>query len=151
MKPFAVLRRGSRITEEPSLNRLLAGEEITATTVRTQSWAGLIGAQKSIDDLAALLVRARGVLRGDSVEVSNHLEMAEMDLLSARDAIEKACWDINSTVQRTALTNSSQYNNISVGVSNTLVRISLSSTNETMLFLMHRIFVVCWVTVARIH
>ena len=76
------------------MNRLLAGEEITATTVRTQSWAGLIGAQKSIDDLAALLVCARGVLRGDSVEVSNHLEMAEMDLLSARDAIEKACWDI---------------------------------------------------------
>ena len=80
--------------EEPSLKRLLAGKETTATTVRTQSWAGLIGAQKSIDDLAAVLVCARDALGGDSVEVSNHLEMAEMDLLSARDAIGKACWDI---------------------------------------------------------
>jgi hypothetical protein len=80
--------------EEPSLNRLLAGKE-TAATVRNQSWAGLIAAQKTIDDLAAVLVRARSAFGGDSAQISNHLEMAELDLLSARDAIEKACWDIN--------------------------------------------------------
>jgi len=83
-----------RVAEELSLNRLLAGEETAATAVN-QSWAGLIAAQESIEGLAAALVRARRALGGVSVQVRNHLEMAEMDLLSAQDAIEKACWEMD--------------------------------------------------------
>jgi hypothetical protein len=66
-----------------------AGRRNHRTCRETQSWAGLIAAQKSIDDLAAVLVRARAALGGVAVQISNHLEMAEMDLLSARDAIER--------------------------------------------------------------
>ena len=61
--------------------------------VMTRSRSGVIAAQRAIDDLAALLVRARTAFGRVSVNVNQHLETAEMDLLSARDAIEKACWE----------------------------------------------------------
>ncbi|HSP36544.1 MAG TPA: hypothetical protein VLR26_02195, partial [Frankiaceae bacterium] len=48
-----------------------------------------------ITELAAVVVNARAALGGDSPRAGNQLGMAEMDLLSARDAIEKACWEID--------------------------------------------------------
>ena len=54
-------------------------------------------AYTAISDLAVVLVAVRAGLGGDCVRASNHLEMGEIDLLSARGAIEKACWEIDLT------------------------------------------------------
>jgi hypothetical protein len=44
----------------------------------------------AIADLAAVLVAVRAGLGGECVRAGSHLEMGEIDLLSARDAVEKA-------------------------------------------------------------
>src|SRR5664279_3876750 len=49
----------------------------------------------AIADLAAVLVAVRAGLGGDCVRAGSHLEMGEIDLLSARDAVEKARLDID--------------------------------------------------------
>jgi len=41
----------------------------------------------------------RSTVGGHSIQISHHLEMAELDLLSARDALEKACWEVDLTVE----------------------------------------------------
>ena len=52
-------------------------------------------AHSAIADLAAVLVAVRAGLGGECVRAGSHLEMGEIDLLSARDAIEKARLDID--------------------------------------------------------
>ena len=54
----------------------------------------------AITELAAIVAGARAALGGGG-RSGNQLEMAEMDLLSARSAIENACWEIDF-VPRTA-------------------------------------------------
>jgi len=49
----------------------------------------------AIADLAAVLVAVRAGLGGDCVRVGSRLEMGEIDLLSARDAVEKARLEID--------------------------------------------------------
>jgi len=49
----------------------------------------------AIADLAAVLVAVRAGLGGDCVRAGSHLEMGEIDLLSARDAVEKARLEID--------------------------------------------------------
>lgn len=56
----------------------------------TELGAVLEAAHTAISDLAAVLVAVRTGLGGDCVRAGSHLEMAEIDLLSARDALEKA-------------------------------------------------------------
>ena len=56
----------------------------------TEPEAVLEAAHTAIADLAAVLVAVRSGLGGDCVRVGSHLEMGEIDLLSARDAVEKA-------------------------------------------------------------
>lgn len=51
--------------------------------------------QTAIADLAVVLAAVQSGLGPEDVRAGRHLEMGEMDLLSARDAIEKACLDIN--------------------------------------------------------
>lgn len=57
--------------------------------------AALEAAHTAISDLAAVLVAVRAALGGDCVRARNQLEMGEIDLLSAQDAIEKARWEID--------------------------------------------------------
>ena len=57
--------------------------------------AVLEAAHTAIADLAAVLVAVRAGLGGDCVRVGSHLEMGEIDLLSARDAVEKARLEID--------------------------------------------------------
>lgn len=52
--------------------------------------------QTTIADLVVVLAAVRSGLDPDDVRAGRHLEMGEMDLLSARDAVEKACLDLNS-------------------------------------------------------
>ena len=52
----------------------------------------LTAVHSAITELAAIVAGARAALSGRS---GNQLEMAELDLLSARSAIEKACWEID--------------------------------------------------------
>jgi len=59
----------------------------------TEPSTELTAVHTAITELAAIVAGARASLGGDSIGAGNQLEMAEMDLLSARDAIEKACWE----------------------------------------------------------
>jgi hypothetical protein len=61
------------------------------------SWAVLLAAQLSIAELAAVLRTGRSAVGGESIEIGHQLEMAELDLLSAQDALEKACWQADIT------------------------------------------------------
>src|SRR5664279_2677745 len=61
----------------------------------TEPGAVLEAAQSAIADLAAVLVAVRAGLGGECVRAGSHLEMGEIDLLSARDAVEKARLDID--------------------------------------------------------
>ena len=49
----------------------------------------------AISELAAIVAGARAALGFGGGRSGNQLEMAEMDLLSACSAIEKACWEID--------------------------------------------------------
>ena len=61
----------------------------------TEPGAVLEAVHMAIADLAAVLVAARSGLGGDCVRAGSHLEMGEIDLLSARDAVEKARLEID--------------------------------------------------------
>ena len=61
----------------------------------TEPGSVLEPAHTAIADLAAVLVAVRSGLGGDCVRVGSHLEMGEIDLLSARDAVEKARLEID--------------------------------------------------------
>ncbi len=56
----------------------------------TEPRAVLEAAHTAIADLAAVPVAVRAGLGGDCVRAGSHLEMGEIDLLSARDSVEKA-------------------------------------------------------------
>ena len=56
--------------------------------------AELAAVHSAITELAAIVAGARAAFGGDG-RSGNQLEMAEMDLLSARSAIEKACWELD--------------------------------------------------------
>ena len=58
----------------------------------TEPSTELSAVHSAITELAAIVAGARAALSGRS---GNQLEMAELDLLSARSAIEKACWEID--------------------------------------------------------
>ena len=58
----------------------------------TEPGAVLEAVHTAIADLAAVLVAVRTGLGGDCVRAGSHLEMGEIDLLSARDAVEKPAW-----------------------------------------------------------
>lgn len=96
------------MAEEISLNRLLPGEKHPPANVMRKSWATLIAAQVSITELAAVLRTGRSAVGGDSVQISHQLEMAELDLLSARDTLEKACWEANLTIPQGDVRNPEQ-------------------------------------------
>jgi hypothetical protein len=51
--------------------------------------------QAAIADWAAVLAAVRSGLGGEYARAGRHLQMGEMDLLSARDAVEKARLDID--------------------------------------------------------
>ena len=59
----------------------------------TEPGSELTAVHTAITELAAIVAGARGSLGGGWSD--NQLEMAEMDLLSARSAIENACWEID--------------------------------------------------------
>ena len=61
----------------------------------TEPGAVLEAAHMAISDLAAVLVAVRSGLGGECVRAGSHLEMGEIDLLSARDAVEKARLEID--------------------------------------------------------
>lgn len=61
----------------------------------TEPGAVLDAAHTAISDLAAVLVAVRTGLGGGCVRAGSHLEMGELDLLSARDAVEKARLEID--------------------------------------------------------
>lgn len=61
----------------------------------TEPGVVLDAAQTAMADLAVVLAAVRSVLGPDDVRAGRHLEMGEMDLLSARNAVEKACLEIN--------------------------------------------------------
>ena len=61
----------------------------------TEPEAVLEAAHTAIADLAAVLVAVRAGLGGNCVRAGSHLEMGEIDLLSARDAVEKARLEID--------------------------------------------------------
>ena len=62
----------------------------------TEPGAELTAVHTAITELAAIVAGARAALvSGGAGRAGNQLEMAEMDLLSARSAIEKACWEID--------------------------------------------------------
>ena len=67
----------------------------------TEPGAVLEAVHTAIADLAAVLVAVRSGLGGDCVRVGSHLEMGEIDLLSARDAVEKAL-SVGSIVLRSS-------------------------------------------------
>ena len=58
----------------------------------TEPSTELTAVHTAITELAAIVAGARAALSGRS---GNQLEMAELDLLSARSAIEKACWELD--------------------------------------------------------
>ena len=60
----------------------------------TEPGAELAAVHTAITELAAIVVNAKAAL-GDDGRAGNQMEMAEMDLLSARSAIENACWEID--------------------------------------------------------
>ena len=60
--------------------------------------AALATARAAAADLAVTLATVRAALGGTGGRAAgNMLEMAELDALSARDAIEKAIWEIDLT------------------------------------------------------
>ena len=61
----------------------------------TEPGAVLEAAHAAIADLAAVLVAVRAGLGGECLRAGSHLEMGEIDLLSARDAVEKARLEID--------------------------------------------------------
>ena len=61
----------------------------------TEPGAVLEAVHTAIADLAAVLVAVRTGLGGGCVRAGSHLEMGEIDLLSARDAVEKARLEID--------------------------------------------------------
>ena len=61
----------------------------------TEPAAVLEAVHMAITDLAAVLVAVRSGLGGECVRAGSHLEMGEIDLLSARDAVEKARLEID--------------------------------------------------------
>ena len=61
----------------------------------TEPGAVLDAAHTAIADLAAVLVAVRAGLGCECVRAGSHLEMGEIDLLSARDAVEKARLEID--------------------------------------------------------
>ena len=58
----------------------------------TEPSTELTAVHSAITELAAIVAGARAALSG---RAGNQLEMAEMDLLSARSAIEKACFELD--------------------------------------------------------
>ena len=75
-------------------------EVLPVRRVRTCDRPGRLGAvleavHTAIADLAAVLVAVRSGLGGECVRAGSHLEMGEIDLLSARDAVEKARLEID--------------------------------------------------------
>src|SRR4051794_16503457 len=56
----------------------------------TEPEALLDAVQTAMTDLAVVLLAVRSELGGECAPAGRHLEMGEMDLLSARDAVEKA-------------------------------------------------------------
>jgi hypothetical protein len=73
----------------------LAGAARNREAEMTEPGAVLEAAHTAISDLAAVLVAVRVGLGGECVRAGSHLEMAEIDLLSARDALEKARLEID--------------------------------------------------------
>jgi|SRR6478735_9176009 len=65
------------------------------TVAMTEPGLVLDAVQTARADLAVVLAAVRTGLGPDDVRAGRHLEMGEMDLLSARDAVEKACLDMN--------------------------------------------------------
>ncbi len=61
----------------------------------TEPGVVLDAAHAAIADLAAVLDAVRAGLGGECVRAGSHLEMGEIDLLSARDAVEKARLEID--------------------------------------------------------
>ena len=61
----------------------------------TEPGAVLEAVHTAIADLAAVLAAVRSGLGGECVRAGSHLEMGEIDLLSARDAVEKARLEID--------------------------------------------------------
>ena len=61
----------------------------------TEPAAVLEAFHMAITDLAAVVVAVRAGLGGECVRAGSHLEMGEIDLLSARDAVEKARLEID--------------------------------------------------------
>ena len=62
----------------------------------TEPEAELTAVHTAITELAAIVAGARAALvSGGAGRAGNQLEMAEMDLLSARSAVEKACWELD--------------------------------------------------------
>ena len=60
----------------------------------TEPGSELTAVHTAITELAAIVAGVRAALGGGG-RSGNQLEMAEMDLLSARSAIEKACWELD--------------------------------------------------------
>ena len=60
------------------------------TVAMTEPGLVLDAVQTAMADLAVVLAAVRTGLGPDDVRTGRHLEMGEMDLLSARDAVEKA-------------------------------------------------------------
>jgi len=78
------------------LGGVLAGAAAKQGTVAmTEPGVVLDAVQTAMADLAVVLAAVRSGLDPDDVRAGRHLEMGEMDLLSARDAVEKACLEIN--------------------------------------------------------
>ena len=75
--------------------RLVAAAVEQGGAEMTEPGAVLEAVQTAIADLAAVLVAVRAGLGGNCVRAGSHLEMGEIDLLSARDAVEKACLEID--------------------------------------------------------
>ena len=61
----------------------------------TEPGAALDTARAAISDTAAVLATIIAALGEHCAPAKNHLKMGEMDLLSARDAVEKARWEID--------------------------------------------------------
>ena len=61
----------------------------------TEPGAALETARAAISDTAAVLAAIITAFGEHCAPARNHLKMGEMDLLSARDAVEKARWEID--------------------------------------------------------
>src|ERR1700712_5858284 len=64
---------------------------------RRNPWEILVAVQVSIAELAEVLRTGRSAVGGESIEIGHQLEMAELDLLSVQDALERACWQAHIT------------------------------------------------------